>query len=176
MNTTRKGWAGDIRHCELCLLTETAACHSGIGWEHETPPCFYSPHPQKLMAFLSFSSSFLLCLFPETSTALTGDRRGNTPIDMNNRYKYQCTDRFAEQAQLCWAEIKRVARDALTRKTWPQGSGFWSGCWGWFILTGSSSQQNTELPTSYCERFQPRLQCCLCLLYKGHFLLEIPEI
>lgn len=107
MKTTRKGRAGDIRHSELCLVTETVTFHSGIGWEHETPRCFYSPHPQKLRAFLSFSSSFLLCLFTEISTALTGDRRRNTPIDINSRYKYQCRGKFADQGQLCWAEIKR---------------------------------------------------------------------
>lgn len=76
------------------------------------PLCFYSPHLQKLKAFLSSSSSFLLCLFPEITIALTGDRKGNTPIDMKNHYKYQCRDRFADQGQPCWAEIKRgLARD-----------------------------------------------------------------
>lgn len=132
MKTTRKGWAGDMRHSELCLLTETAAFHGGIGWEHETPRCFYSPHPQKLRAFLSFSSSFLLCFFPEIPTALTGDRKGNTPIDMNNRYKYQRRDRFADQGQLCWAEIKRglLVMFWLGRpdfKVWVSGQGAGTG-------------------------------------------------
>lgn len=165
MKTIRKGWAGDIGHSELCLLTETATFYGGIGWEHEMPLCFYSPHLQKLKAFLSSSSSFLLCLFPEISIAPTGDRKGNTPTDMKNQYKCQCRDRFADQGQLCWAEIKR---DLTSRFQ------FLGRCWDWFIIT--SSQQNTELPTSYCDRFQPRLQGCLWLLGKRHFLLEIPEI